>query len=420
MRKDGTTFFADVLITPVYKDGMGLVGFAKVTRDVTERHRLEQQLRHRVDALAEADRRKDEYIAMLAHELRNPLAPVFTGLAILQRVATCPPVGQRTLQTMERQLKLMSRLVDDLLQVSRLTRGQFQLRREPNDLHQLLQHAAEAVAPLLEGRSQRLEIQCPSTLPIYCDGQRIGQVLTNVIHNASKYSGQGAVVSVTAESIGTQARITISDSGVGIRREMLERIFDIFAQDLRPLESGLQGGLGIGLTLARSVVAMHGGRITARSEGPGRGSQFEILLPLEAVGDHEQAPATVPRQFRILVVDDNVDAADSVRDLLEVEGYIVDVAYGGLEALRKAEEMHPHMVLLDLLMPDITGYEVIKRVRRNPGGPVVVAVTGHGSELDREAVRQAGFDEHILKPVIGEVVVTTVRRLLTGAPRQPA
>jgi len=420
VRKDGSTFHADVLITPVYKDGEGLVGYAKVTRDVTERHRLEEQLRQRVDALAEADRRKDEYIGMLAHELRNPLAPVFTGVSILRRVATFPAVGERTLQTMERQLKLMSRLVDDLLQISRITRGQIELRREPDDLRRILEHAIEAAAPMLEARSQRLEVRCPASIPLHCDGQRMGQVFSNILHNASKYSATGTTISVAAEADAALARVTIADTGVGIRAEMLERIFELFAQDLRPQETGLHGGLGIGLTLARSVVAMHGGRITARSEGPGRGSQFEIVLPLQAVGDHEPAPAGHRKQFRVLVVDDNVDAADAVRDLLEVDGYIVETAYGGLEALRKAEEMHPHMILLDLLMPDLTGYEVIQRVRRNPGGPVVVAVTGHGSEQDRETVREAGFDEHILKPVIGEEVLHTVRRLLAGSLRPPA
>lgn len=414
MRKDGKRFIADVLITPIYKDSE-LIGFAKVTRDVTALHRLEDQLRHRVDELAEADKRKDEFIAMLAHELRNPLAPIMTGLSIVQRVASYPAVGERAVQTMERQLRLMTRLVDDLLQISRMTRGKIEIQRRPEWLDQVMVQALELVASHAEGRGQRLVTDFEKGVRIHCDAQRIVQAVSNVMNNASKYTQDGGQIAITAHKAGGDAHIVVKDTGIGIRSEMLERIFDVFTQDQSPTGTQMQSGLGIGLALARTVVALHGGRIWAHSEGPGKGSCFEIRLPLSSVGDHEEAAeAGVEPQFRVLVVDDNRDAADMMADLLEVEGYAVDRAYSGTEALRKAEALHPHMILLDLLMPDITGYEVIRRVRRNPGGPVVVAVTGHGSEHDRSAVWQAGFDDHIVKPVVGPAIVGVVRRFLSG------
>lgn len=413
VRKDRSRFFADVLITPVYgKEGTGLVGFAKVTRDVTERHRFEEHLRGRIDELAEADKRKDEFIAMLAHELRNPLAPIMTGLSIVQRLATYPPRGERAMRTMDRQLRLMARMVDDLLQVSRLTRGKIDLRREMQCMDVLLQDAVDTVQHHIDARMQKLEVDCEEGLELYCDGQRLVQVLSNVIHNASKYTDEGGWIRVHARAEGQSCRVVVQDSGVGIRSEMLDHIFDLFTQDQSPLGTGMQGGLGIGLALARTVVAMHGGRITASSEGPNQGATFEITLPLLSVGDHEEAFGGAGKQVRILVVDDNRDAAEMVSDLLEVEGYTVERAFGGVEALRKAEEFHPHMILLDLLMPDLTGYEVVKRVRLNPGGPVVVAVTGHGSDSDREAVRRAGFDEHIIKPIAGDSILAVVRRFM--------
>ena len=414
VRKDGSRFYADVLITPVYKQGEGLVGYAKVTRDVTERHRLETQLRARVDELADADRRKDEFIAMLAHELRNPLAPVVTGLSIVQRGSHQPPAVQRALAAMERQLRLLSRLVDDLLQVSRMSRGHIELQRGHARLDAIVDQAMEIVAPQVQERRQLLEVRCEPGIDVYCDAQRMVQALTNVAGNASKYTAEGGSIRVTGRRDGDRARLTVTDTGIGIRSGMLERIFDMFTQDQSPAGTQMQGGLGIGLALARNIMAMHGGSISATSAGPDQGSSFELVLPLHAVGDHEPAPAGAVRQFRILVVDDNRDAADMVADLLRLEGYVVDTAYGGAAALQKAAEMHPHMILLDLLMPDLTGYEVIRRVRRNPGGPVVIAVTGHGSALDRDAVRQAGFDEHIVKPVVGDVVLGAVRRLLDG------
>jgi PAS domain S-box-containing protein len=414
VRKDGTRFYADVLVTAVHKPGEGLVGFAKITRDVTERHRYEEELRRRVDELAEADRRKDEFIAMLGHELRNPLAPIFTGLTILQRVAQVPPAGARALQSIERQLKLMARLVDDLLQISRMTRGKIELRREAARLDAIIEQAVEIAAPLFEERGQRLDVHGKEPLDIVCDPQRIIQVVSNILNNASKYTPRGGRASLAVEKVGESAVITVVDTGIGIRREMLERIFDVFVQDQRAPGTEMQGGLGIGLALARTVVAMHGGTIRAESEGEGRGSRFQIVLPLASTSDHEAPVPGVTSQFRVLVVDDNLDAAAMIADLLEIEGYVVESANGGVEALKKAETFHPHMILLDLLMPDLTGYEVIKRVRKHPGGPVVVAVTGHGSDADRRKVREAGFDAHIVKPVVGEAVLAAVRRFLHG------
>ncbi len=414
VRKDGTRFVADVLITPIYAKDEELIGFAKVTRDVTERQKLQEQLKQRVDELAQADRRKDEFIAMLAHELRNPLAPVFAGVGILQRAPRHSPQSQRAFAAMDRQLTLMSRLVDDLLQVSRITRGKVELRRTLVRLNEVVEQAVETVSGDIDNRRQRLVVHCAPEIDLYADAQRLVQVLSNVIGNASKYSHEGGTITVTADQDGTNASVTVKDEGVGIRGEMLNKIFELFTQDLRPAGTELHGGLGVGLALARSIVAMHGGRIWAFSEGPGKGATVEIRLPLLAIGDHEEDAPQLERQFRILVVDDNRDAADMIGGLLEVEGYVVRTAYGGQEALRAADEFHPHMVLLDLAMPDITGYEVIQRVRSHPGGPVVIAVTGHGTPKDRVSVRDAGFDAHIVKPIDGDQILGVVRRLLAG------
>jgi PAS domain S-box-containing protein len=415
VRKDGSRFVADVLITPVLKDGV-LVGFAKVTRDVTERHQLEQQLRTRVDMLAESDRRKDEYIAMLAHELRNPLAPVMTGLAIVGRASQHPPIAQRAIQTMDRQLRLMTRLIDDLLQISRMSRGLISLRREHADFATLVAQALEMVEPLAQERRQQVAVQIPAGVQIYCDAQRVVQALGNVLHNASKFTEAGGSIDVSARVDDTQVEVSVRDSGIGVRPEMRERIFEVFSQDQRSAGAEMQSGLGVGLALTRNIVAMHGGRIWVESAGPGKGSTFHIVLPLLSVADHETGAHPVRKEFRVLVVDDNRDAADMVGDLLELQGFVVQRAYSGTEGLRMAEEMHPHLILLDLLMPDITGYEVIRRVRRNPGGPVVVALTGHGSAQDRDEVRNAGFDEHIVKPVAGDAVLEVVQRFLDRAP----
>jgi CheY-like chemotaxis protein/two-component sensor histidine kinase len=313
----------------------------------------------------------------------------------------------------------MARLVDDLLDVSRITRGKIELRRSRIRLDEVVDQAVEAVLPVIEQRGQKLHLECEREIDLYCDPQRLVQALGNVLNNASKYTARAGHIHLSAARRGSKVEITVKDNGIGIRSEMLERIFETFSQDQRAVGTEVQNGLGIGLTLTRTLIAMHGGQVTATSDGPGKGSCFEIRLPLDQVGDHEEIAEKLDRRFRILVVDDNRDAADTMCDLLAIEGYSVETAYGGVEALRKAEGVHFHMILLDLLMPDLTGYEVIRRVRRHPGGPVIVAVTGHGATSDRDKVREAGFDEHIVKPVVGEAVLAVVRQFLVGPELQP-
>ncbi len=377
---------------------------------VLQRRRVEEERNRRVEQLAEADRRKDEFLAMLAHELRNPLAPLSNALQILRMTGS----SERVQEMMERQVRHMVHLVDDLLEVSRITRGKIDLRKERIDLAAVVQNAIETSSPLIEASCHELTVNLsPEPLVLDADPVRLAQVVANLLNNAAKYTDPGGRIWLTAERDGIEAVLRVRDSGIGIPAEMLPRIFEMFAQADRSLGRA-QGGLGIGLTLARSLVQMHGGTIHADSDGPGQGSELVVRLPLapevrpssEEGRREDRLHTAAPAARRILIVDDNRDAAESLGTLLEIRGNEVQVAGDGPSALAAIGAWHPAVVLLDIGLPGMDGYEVARRVRAQPGleDTVLIALTGWGQEDDRRRSREAGFDHHLVKPVDFQVL----------------
>lgn len=383
-----------------------LVQLAQMASAALENARLVEELR-------QTDRSKDEFLATLAHELRNTLAPIRNSLNILRLAAGQGPAAQRVHDMMERQVSHMVRLVDDLMEVSRITRGKIDLRKERMELAAVVRSAVETSKPLLDAGRHQLAISLPAEpLILNVDPVRMAQILGNLLNNAAKYMDDGGQVWLSARREGNEAVISVRDAGVGISAEMLPRVFEMFTQIDRTMARA-QGGLGIGLTLVRSLVQMHGGRVEARSDGPGRGSEFIVRLPVaSAQGSIETAlregsqpdAGLAPR--RILVVDDNRDSADSLGMLLEFLGARAQVVYDGPAALEAIHTYRPAVVLLDIGMPGMDGYEVARRVRREPefGGIVLVALTGWGQEEDRLHSKTAGFDHHLVKPVAPDVL----------------
>ncbi len=367
-------------------------------------------------ALREADRAKDDFLAMLAHELRNPLAPVRNALQIMKTPGIGPEPSKQAQEMIERQVGHMIRLVDDLLDVSRIMRGKIELRKSRVELGTVFARAVETAQPMLDTQGQELIISKPQE-PVWLDGDliRLSQVIGNLLVNAAKYSDKAGRVWLTGRRDGTEAVITVRDNGVGIPPELLPRIFEPFVQADRTLARS-KGGLGIGLTLVKHIVAMHGGRVAVTSAGIGKGSEFKVRLPALPV-----IPAAAPGPLqpdaqkpglarRVLVVDDNVDAADSAAMLLRMSGHQVEVAYNGEAALDAAQKFHPEVVLLDIGLPGLTGYEVARRLRAKPEfkAMVLAAVTGYGQEEDRRRTREAGFDAHLTKPLAPSVLTSFV------------
>jgi two-component system CheB/CheR fusion protein len=376
-------------------------------QDVTERRRLEEELRRRVEELAEADRQKNEFLAMLAHELRNPLAPVLNAVHIMRRMGHDGPMLERTREMIEVQVKHMVRLVDDLLDVSRITRGKIELRKEALDLAAVVARAVEATRPLAERRGVELIVDLTGEpLPLEADPTRQEQVLTNLLNNAAKYTDSGGHVRLSAAREGGEVVIRVRDDGIGIDAEMLPRVFDPFAQADGSLDRS-QGGLGIGLTLVRKLTEMHGGSVSASSEGLGRGSEFVVRLPAPRRGetsseaDGPQRAAEEKSRLRILVVDDNLHSAESLAVLVKLWGHEARVAHDGPEAIEVALEFRPHVMLLDIGLPRLDGYKVARRLRQEPGldDLLLIAMTGYGQDEDRRRSREAGFDHHLVKPV---------------------
>jgi len=368
--------------------------------EVAERSRAEQ-------ALKDADQRKNEFLALLSHELRNPLAPLLNAVELM-RLEPRDPQASWAREVVERQVSYLTRLVDDLLDVSRITRGQITLNREALELPALIEHAIEMVRPLLEQRRQQISVQIiDRTLRVDGDQVRLVQAFGNVLGNAVKYADPGGHVEVSVQRRDRWAVVRIRDDGIGIPADQLARIFDLFTR----VEHGPdrpQSGLGIGLALVRRLVEMHGGTVTAHSEGAGSGSEFVIRLPLALAAAQEEEPArgepatAVPAvRRRILIADDNVDALDSTARLLQYSGHEVFAAADGGLALQAAERHLPEVALLDLGMPVLDGYEVARRIRAEPWGRdlTLVAVTGWGQEADRRRSQEAGFDWHLVKPV---------------------
>ncbi len=358
------------------------------------------------DALRLADRRKDEFLATLAHELRNPLAPVRTGLQVL-RLTQDQDIAYRTQLMMERQLGQMVRLIDDLLEVSRITSGKVVLRQERIELQHAVRTAIEAARPQVDAARQVLQVELPAQ-PIWlqADTTRIGQVVSNLLTNAAKYSPEGSEIRLNVRCEGHQAVITVADDGEGIPQHMLTHVFEMFTQIDRPLDRA-QGGLGIGLALVKRLVEQHGGTVAAESAGLGAGSKFTVRLPIlvgDETADIHVAPldeAETDTKLRVLVVDDNSDAAESLAELLSIYGHESRVADSGAAALAIVREFKPALVLLDIGMPGMNGYETAKRIRaEDPSGLVTLAaLTGWGAEADRIKAKEAGFDHHLTKPV---------------------
>ncbi len=406
----------------VTKSDGRFVGLGKVSRDITERRRMEDELRQMAADLSEADRRKDEFLATLAHELRNPLAPIRNGLQILQLGAANAEVVQQTRAIMERQLGQMVRLVDDLMDVSRITRNQLELRLERADLAAVVAIALETSRPLVESRGHELIVTLPPSLvQVEADVTRLAQVFSNLLNNSAKYTERGGHIGLTAERHGSEVLVAVVDDGIGIDANMLPKVFEMFTQVDRGLERS-QGGLGIGLTLVKRLVEMHGGTVEARSKGPGKGSEFVVRLPVAVEADQRQAPGpreepdTLKSKLRILVVDDNRDGADSLSAMLGIMGNEIRTAYDGEEAIATAAGFHPDVILLDIGLPKMNGYEVCRRIRQQSElrETIIIAQTGWGQDEDRQRAKEAGFDRHMVKPVDPTALMSLLAGLRTG------
>ena len=366
----------------------------------------------------EAEQRKDEFLASLAHELRNPLAPIRTSMSVLALMYPAASGVSKVCDVVERQIGHLTRLVDDLLDVARITSGKIVLQREPVALSAVIAHAMEICAPLLEGKSHVLDVtQPPQEVVLHADPVRLVQSLANVLGNAIKFTPSPGKISLTVEVQGAVVCFRVRDSGIGLDPEAAGLIFEMFAQG-NPAQARARGtgGLGIGLSLAKRFIEMHGGTITADSEGPGKGSVFTMSLPIIIQTGLPARPADAPRlpiaaNRRVLVVDDNRDGADMLQQLLEADGFTVNAVYNGLDALDAVRAQRPDIIVMDIGMPEMDGYETVRRIRALPGGKdiLIIAVTGWGQDSAKLQAREAGFNHHLVKPVDFE----QVRRLLT-------
>ncbi|MDP9252368.1 MAG: ATP-binding protein [Chloroflexota bacterium] len=379
---------------------------AALEAETIQRRHAETELRRKVEQLADADRRKDEFLAMLGHELRNPLAPVTTALQLMRLHSDEPLRVARARETIERQVEHMTRLIDDLLDVSRITRGKIELRHEAVVLSTLVARSVEAARPVIDERGHRLTLDLPDE-PVTLSGDpaRLEQVIANLLNNAAKYTDVGGRITVRAFVDAGQLVMSVKDNGAGLTPEMRERIFDLFVQGPE-MRAYARGGLGIGLTLVRRLVEMHGGTVEVKSDGPGQGCEFVLRLPIRPVSQPSPiadasgaAVAALPKR-RILVVDDNVDAADALAELLRDYGHDVRAVHDGLSAIEQAALHRPDIVLLDIGMPGFDGYEVARRMRSELGlKATLVALTGYGEARHRRLSHDAGFDQHVTKPV---------------------
>ncbi|MFO0877464.1 MAG: PAS domain S-box protein [Gemmataceae bacterium] len=399
------------------EDGVA-VRFYGINYDITERKLLEEELRRVAAELSEANSKKDEFLATLAHELRNPLAPIRTGLQVMKLTGASAGAIEQARSMMERQLEQMVRLVDDLMDVSRITRGKVELRKERVQVAAAVNSALEACRPLLEQMNHDLIITMPpDPITVDADLTRLAQVFANLLNNAAKYTDRGGRIHLTVERQANDVVVSVRDTGIGIPSDKLISIFDMFSQVDRSLEKA-QGGLGIGLTLVRRLVEMHGGTVEARSDGPGHGAEFVVRLPtieetVAAASDPPDDPAARKSSLRILVVDDNRDGADSLSMMLRILGNETHTAYDGQEGVEKAERVRPHVILFDIGLPRLNGYEACRHIRRQVWGKsiVLLALTGWGQDEDRRRSQEAGFDHHLVKPVDPEMLLTLLAEL---------
>jgi signal transduction histidine kinase/CheY-like chemotaxis protein len=386
---------------PAERDLRLLDVLARQAADIIERRRGEEALR-------DADRRKDEFLATLAHELRSPLAPIRNAVQIFKAKDPPDPELQWGRGVIDRQVQIMARLLEDLLDVSRISRNRLELRQERVELAAVVEAALETSRPVIEAGDHELTVTLPPA-PIHfqADPLRLAQVFANLLTNAAKYTEEGGRILLTAERQGSDVVVAVKDSGIGIAAEMLPRVFEIFSQSERALTRS-QGGLGIGLSLTKGLVELHGGSIEARSDGLGQGSEFTVRLPIavdlpfrEADRPGEDDEQQLVTKCRILIVDDNRDSADSLAMLLRIMGNEVGTAYDGEQAVAAAEEQRPEVVLLDIGMPKLNGYDACRRIREQPWGRemLLIALTGWGQEEDRRRTDEAGFNQHLVKPV---------------------
>jgi signal transduction histidine kinase/DNA-binding response OmpR family regulator len=369
------------------------------------------------ERLQDANRRKDEFLAMLSHELRNPLAPIRTAAEVIRRVAPPDPTLRLARDVIDRQVAHLVRLVDELLDVSRISEGKIALKKESIELGQVIKHSIETARPLIDSRKQKLVISLPF-MPVRMHGDyaRLAQVIGNLLTNASKYTQEGGRIEVSASASGGEAVIVVRDNGTGIDTRLLPRVFELFVQGERSLDRS-QGGLGVGLTLVQRIVELHQGRVEATSDGAGRGSEFRVILPcIASVGADSPSgpqPAAAPRNVsgrRVLVVDDNADAADSIAAYLRLEGHVVKTATDGHEALECMQVFAPQVVVLDIGLPGVSGYEVARKLREDGStrDALLIAVTGYGQKEDRVRAAESGFDCHFVKPADPRDIQATI------------
>jgi two-component system, chemotaxis family, CheB/CheR fusion protein len=404
--KDGRRIPVSLTISPIHDLSGRVIGASKIARDISERRRAEAALRHTEEALRVANQRKDEFMALLAHELRNPLAPIRYALAASRKAGTTPEQQARSQEIIERQVTHMSRLLDDLLNVARITRGALELRVTTLEFTTVLGTAIEAARPLLDAKQHTLSVDLPVEAPrLNADPIRLAQVFSNLLINAAKYTDPGGKIRVAARLEPDTLVVAIRDTGIGIAPEMIPRVFEMFTQGQRALDRS-QGGLGLGLALVRGIVELHGGSVSVQSAGENQGSEFTVRLPLGSASGASQAASKAGfrsdgEPFKVLIVDDNEDAAEMCATFLELAGQNVRRAHGGRSALALAEAFRPRVVLLDIGLPDINGYEVARALRRAPWARdlLLVAVTGWGQDEDKQRALEAGFDHHLTKPI---------------------
>ena len=387
------------------------------------------RLKNTEHALLEADRRKDEFLATLAHELRNPLAPIRNAVRILDSDAADDRQRKWGREVISRQVQRMSLLLDDLLDVSRITRGQLELKKDYVDLKAVVGVAVETARPLLDAKRHQLIVNLPGdNVRLEADPLRLSQVIGNLLTNAAKYTDPEGRIELDARLENAELTITIRDNGIGLTEEVMPGLFTMFSQVNSAIDRA-EGGLGIGLALVKGLVALHGGRVEVRSEGLGRGSEFILHLPHKVLApadvpvaepEHGAANANAIRRGRVLVADDNRDAAESLGLVLRFMGYEVSIAYGGAEALETAARERPRAAIIDIGMPGMSGHEVARRMRLEAWGrhAILIALTGWGQDSDKQAARAAGFDDHLTKPVDPDDVEAVLTRLLVDAPAQ--
>jgi PAS domain S-box-containing protein len=403
---DGTVVRAYGSAVPLYDEDRHVRGAIAAFMDVTDMKQLQKQLQQTVADLAEADRRKDEFLATLAHELRNPLAPIRNAVQILRAYGSGDPALRWSEDVIDRQVSHLTRLIDDLLDVNRITRNELELRIERVDLAEAVRSAVETSRPLIEQSGHRLTVTLPpEAIYLNADLVRLSQVFMNLLTNAARYMERGGSIWIAAGREGRDVVVRVRDTGVGIPVDLLPRVFEMFFRVDRSLEKA-QGGLGVGLALTRRLVEMHGGKIEARSDGPGKGSEFVVRLPAPMSTPVSQpampsSHGAMPRAVRrILVADDVRDAADSLAIALRLSGHEVRTAYDGVSALAEAEQFRPEVAILDIGMPGLTGYEACQRIRERPWGKdiMLIAVTGWGGPEDARRAIEAGFDRKMVKP----------------------